>query len=126
LTTPIRSGGLSPQLIQSPSSSASSMVAFSSRLMPVASSVGPATGISGRQVVAAALNGGASPRSLAQMASRVVGGPIGTVVGTVTGGLQQQQDYLNLLDQTRNYILTNSIFDAANMPLVESELETGP
>lgn len=122
MTTPFRIGGPTPQLIQTSNSAGPARVAFSSRLMP--SGVAPAAsgGITGRQVVSAALNGIASPRSLVTMVAGIVGGPVGGAVAGIAGQAADSLKQLQLLDQVRTYIMTNAIFDAANAPVVESNL----
>ncbi len=132
MSTPIRFGGPVPQLAPSsmPSAGGVGRAGFSTLIQPSRAGAPQAAGISGRQVVAAALGGGLSPRSIVVMAARAVGGavggPVGNVVGNVVGGLVDNAgkaaEELEFLDQVRNYILTNSIFEATNMPLVESEL----
>jgi hypothetical protein len=124
LSTPIRLGGLAPQLATPQvATGGAARSAFSSLLQPSTARAATSTsGVSGRQVVAAALGNGLSPRSIASMAARAVGGPVGNAVAGVIDQTGQDAETLGFLDQVRNYILTNSIFEAGNMPLVESEL----
>ncbi len=122
MSTPIRFGGPVPQLPSMPSAGGVARSGFSTLLQTSRGATPVAGGISGRQVVAEALAGGVSPRSMASMVARAVGGPVGNVVAGVIDTAGQAAETLQFLDTVRNYILTNSIFQAANMPLVESEL----
>ncbi len=123
MSTPIRFGGPVSQLPVSNSSAGGvARTGFSTLLQPSRGGATAQTGISGRDVVAAALGGGLSPRSVVAAAARAVGGPIGNVVGGIVDTAGKAAETMAFLDQVRNYVLTNSIFEAANMPVVESEL----
>lgn len=67
----------------------------------------------GRAVIATALSG--LPPVVQNMAQNLVGAATGGALG------DDQAAKLDLLDKTRTFIMMNSIFDAANAPVVDRD-----
>lgn len=122
MSNQVRIGGLTPQLVQSSPTGGPARVAFSSLVTPSAGAPVSSGGVTGRQVLQAAIGTATSPRSLVKMAAGfVTGGPVGLAAAALDSQAEQMKT-LEFLDQVRNYILTNAIFDTCNMPMVESQL----
>lgn len=109
MTLPIRPGLSLPVVAQGVSTVRPAQAGFAARLASAGvTSAAPAaaSGI-GRQVISAVLQGVQSPRSYASL---------------LTGGgasPDEIAELTKLMDDIKTYIQTNSIFDAANMPIVE-------
>lgn len=120
---PIRPGSLPAPLSQPSTGGAPVRSPFAARLAPGAAGAAAAgaASISGRDIVAAALQGKTSPRSYAAMLAPITSalGGAGQVVEGLAGLAGDAAEQLKLLDDVKTYIMTNSIFDAANMPTVD-------
>lgn len=120
---PIRPGSLPAPLSQPSTGGAPVRSPFAARLAPgsaVAATAGAAS-ISGRDIVAAALEGRTSPRSYAAMLAPITSAldGAGQVVEALAGQAGDSAELLQLVDDVKTYIMTNSIFDAANTPTVD-------
>lgn len=110
MTLPIRPGLTLPAVAQGVSTSVRpAQTGFAARLVSAGvTSAAPAaaSGI-GRQVVSSVLQGVQSARSYASL------------LGGAAAGDDEVAKFTKMLDDIKTYIQTNSIFDAANMPIVE-------
>lgn len=116
MSDPIRFGGFTPVMTPVRAPAAAVSGGFAERLgTALASGIQQVGTALGRQVVQVATAG------LPPVLSTLAQGAASALTGGALGG--EDQEKLKLIDATRQFLMMNAIFDAANAPIVERDLE---